>query len=274
MQFERIVFTLWQERKLGNIYSVLSCYCICVLHFSTPCPPCLSTANCGEHCKQCDRPGKCNKCESGYTAKHGKCKRKSNILHGCSFSLECYWPTLKFKTWSWFAYPVYQFYYNVHSNSTSDVMIPRQWQLLLYLLRDLWLMNVVRIISIKTSSNWSPKLDWNEYGSFSWLTQSVLTMELNMKELISHRDRKGNSEKLYGILSSYYVCAVFLDSKFLIHSTAKCGEYCKQCDRPGKCNKCVRGYTAKHGKCKRKSNILHGCSFSLECYWPTLKLNT
>ena len=153
MQFERIVFTLWQERKLGNIYSVLSCYCICVLHFSTPCPPCLSTANCGEHCKQCDRPGKCNKCESGYTAKHGKCKRKSNILHGCSFSLECYWPTLKFKTWSWFAYPVYQFYYNVHSNSTSDVMIPRQWQLLLYLLRDLWLMNVVRIISIKTSSN-------------------------------------------------------------------------------------------------------------------------
>ena len=31
-------------------------------------PPCLSTANCGEHCKQCDRPGKCNKCESGYTA--------------------------------------------------------------------------------------------------------------------------------------------------------------------------------------------------------------
>ena len=138
----------------------------------------------------------------------------------------------------------------------------------------LWLMNVVRIISIKTSSNWSPKLDWNEYWSFSWLTQSVLTMELNMKELISHRDRKGNSEKLYGILSCYYVCAVFLDSKFLIHSTAKCGEYCKQCDRPGKCNKCVRGYTVKHGKCKRKSNILHGYSFSLECYWPTLKFNT
>ena len=94
-----------------------------------------------------------------------------------------------------------------------------------------------------------------------------------MKELISHRERKGNSEKLYGTLSCYYVCAVFLDSKFLIHSTAKCGEYCKQCDRPGKCNKCVRGYTAKHGKCKRKSNILHGCSFSLECYWPTLKFN-
>ena len=211
MQFERIVFTLWQERKLGNIYSVLGCYCTCVLHFSISCPPCLSTANCGEYCKQCDRPGKCNKCESGYTAaKHGKCKRKSNILCGCSFSLECYWPTLKFNTWSWFAYPVYQFYYNVHSNSTSDVMIPRQWQLLLYLLRDLWLMNVVRNISIKTSSNWSPKLDWNEYWSFSWLTQSLLTMEWNSKGLISHRDRKGNSEKnIWHFELLRCVCSVF-----------------------------------------------------------------
>ena len=70
-------------------------------------------------------------------------------------------------------------------------------------------MNVVRIISIKTSSNWSPKLDSNEYWSFSWLTQSLLIMECNSKGLISHRDRKGNSEKIYGILSCYDVCAVF-----------------------------------------------------------------
>ena len=84
MQFEKIDFTSWQKRKFWkNIWHFELLRYVCSLfdikiRF-------LSTANCGRHCKWCDRPGKCSQCVSGYTPKHGKCKRKSSILHGCLF---------------------------------------------------------------------------------------------------------------------------------------------------------------------------------------------
>ena len=45
-------------------------------------PSFFSTAHCKvANCKRCNRPNKCAKCEDGYKAVHGKCKRKSSIAH-------------------------------------------------------------------------------------------------------------------------------------------------------------------------------------------------
>ena len=133
-------------------------------------------------------------------------------------------------------------------------------------------MNVVRIISIKTSSNWSPKLDWNEYWSFSWLTQSLLTMECNSKGLISHRDRKGNSEKIYGILSCYDVCVVFFDIKFRFLSTANCGRHCKHVtDLASAANAWVAILPSMANVNVSLAFYMVVC-FNFVCYWYQLKV--
>ena len=65
-----------------KIYDLVAAsrHMILVLKYHSP--SFFSTAHCKvDNCKRCNRPNKCAKCEDGYKAVHGKCKRKSSIAH-------------------------------------------------------------------------------------------------------------------------------------------------------------------------------------------------
>ena len=65
-----------------KIYDLVAASKHMILVLNTIVQSFFSTAHCKvENCKRCNKPNKCAKCDDGYKAVHGKCKRKSSIAY-------------------------------------------------------------------------------------------------------------------------------------------------------------------------------------------------